>query len=119
MFASVMVQVRRVDIDAFRFPDILGEKMGQSMRHFSNLNTISLCVGKDSARKQCLQFQDTRLKMDSVSVEFVTLLLQLNTSLLEKVNYLLNICIWDVTLVFIANHVYLCHKHETTIWYNM
>ena len=62
----------------------MAKKIGQSLRHSSGLDDLTLCVRGDPETKQMLNFQNTQLQLDSVSENFLIMLLELNEKLLQK-----------------------------------
>ena len=66
------------------FQTTLAKKFGQSLQRCSRLGDITLRIGKELTG-EILKFEDNQLHLTSVSKESITMLLQLNQELLQKV----------------------------------
>ena len=70
-------------------PDNLAKKTGQSLRRCSGLRDIILVTGDDAVAKQLLEFKNNYLRFESVSMEFITLFLELNSKRMQKVRVIM------------------------------
>ena len=66
--------------------NMVGKNLGQCLRKCTELEGITLLSGEGPAPlKQEVKFQDSHLNLESVSVEFATMLLDVNPALLKEV----------------------------------
>ena len=80
-------QIRHVQINVASLSNMLTKSLGQCLRKCTALEDITVSSGTGSSTlKQMVKFQASHLNFESVSVEFVTILLEVSPTLLKKVH---------------------------------
>ena len=81
----MIIQVRSIDLRLYNFTELLAKIIGQGLAQSATLEHITVTLGKDIVKTQTLTFHNTHLQLDAVSEHILSLLMQLNSDLLQKV----------------------------------
>ena len=64
---------------------MVAKSIGQCLQKCTALEDITLSSGEDSAPKQVIKFHDSHLNLESISEEFVSMLLAISPTCFKKV----------------------------------